>query len=118
MERKRERENRQGGEVPVIWKKCILLSEQKTGKDRLGNDVYELVEVASSKVRESPWTDEQIALEGREVTKNEQRFLIPIKYRDFPRCQKARIEGRDLEITKVLDLSPRFTSIQVRIYKE
>ena len=57
------------------------------------------------------------ALEGRDVTRNEQRFLIPIPFSMFPECQKAEIDDCVQEITKVIDLSPRYTAIQVRIYK-
>ena len=101
----------------MIWKTCRLLAKKQTGEDALHNPQYDYEAVKETRVRVTPWTDEQIALEGREVTRNEQRFLIPIPFSMFPECQKAEIDGRVHEITKVIDLSPRYTAIQVRIYK-
>ena len=101
----------------MIWKTCRLLAKKQTGEDALHNPQYDYEAVKETRVRVTPWTDEQIALEGREVTRNEQRCLIPIPFSMFPECQKAEIDGRVQEITKVIDLSPRYTAIQVRIYK-
>lgn len=108
----------QGGEISMIWKDCILLEQVETGEDALGNPIYDTREVKSTKARFTPWTDEQISLEGREVTKNEQRYIIPIPFKDFPVCHFAEIECKSMEITQIIDLSPRHTSIQVKIYKE
>lgn len=67
--------------------------------------------------RYTPWTDDQIAVEGRDVTKNEQRFVIPIQKTKFPECTHAEIDGIRQKITQVIDLSPRYTVIQVEVYK-
>lgn len=102
----------------MIWKPCILRAKKKTGEDALKNPVYAWVDVKHTRVRETPWTDEQIALEGREVTRNEQRFAIPIPFSCFPKCGQAVIDGHAQEITQIIDLSPRYTAIQVKVYKE
>lgn len=102
----------------MIWKECVLLSEEKTGEDKLGNAIYETVEAGRTMARYTPWTDEQIAFEGREVTRNEQRFIIPMAHENFPKCQKVRMDGHELEVTKDIDAGPRFTIIQVKVYKE
>ncbi len=102
----------------MIWKDCILLGQVETGEDALGNPIYDTKEVKATKARFTPWTDEQISLEGREVTKNEQRYIIPIPFKDFPVCHFAEIECKSMEITQIIDLSPRHTAIQVKIYKE
>lgn len=99
------------------WKPCILLSRFKTGEDALKNPVYAYQEIKKTRARITPWSDEQVAFEGREVTRNEQRLVIPIPYRKFPVCQKIYIDGHEQEITKVIDLSPRFTLVQVKKYK-
>lgn len=102
----------------MIWKKCLLKAKEKVGEDALKNPVYEWNTVCETRVRSTPWTDEQIALDDRGVTRNEQRFIIPIPYHRFPKCQKAVIDGREQDITQVIDLSPRWTAIQVKVYKE
>ena len=68
--------------------------------------------------RFTPWTDEQIALEGRDVTRNEQRFALPLPIARFPSCTHAVIDGHRQKITQVIDLFPRYTVIQVEVYKE
>lgn len=102
----------------MIWKKCLLKARKKIGEDALRNPIYEWKTVMETKARFTPWTDEQIALDDREMTRNEQRFIIPLPYSRFPKCQKAVIDGIEQEITQLIDLSPRWTAIQVKVYKE
>lgn len=109
---------RKGGAFPVMWKPCILLSETQVGEDALRNPIHAYQEVKRTRARITPWTDEQVALEGREVTKNEQRLIIPIPYQKFPECQRICIDGHEQDITQITDLSPRFTLVQVKKYKE
>ena len=101
----------------MIWKVCRLLAKKQIGEDVLHNPEYDFTVVKETVARATPWTDEQIALEGREVTRNEQRFLIPIPFPVFSECQKAEIDDCVQEITKVIDLGPRYTAIQVKSYK-
>lgn len=103
----------------MIWKPCEL--QRKTGqkKDELGNFVGgEFETVYETRARFTPWTDEQISLEGREVTRNEQRFAIPIPFSEFPACTHAVIDGVRQKIKQVIDLSPRWSVIQVEVYKK
>ena len=102
----------------MIWKPCVLQARQKSGEDELGNPIYTWEDVLTTYARHTPWTNEQIALEGREVTRNEQRYAIPVPLSRFPDCQRAVLDGRVQEITKIEDLSPRYTGIQVKGYKE
>lgn len=102
----------------MIWMPCVLQARQKSGEDELGNPVYTWTDVLTTYARRTPWTNEQIALEGRDVTRNEQRYAIPVPLARFPDCQRAVLGGRVQEITKVEDLSPRYTGIQVKGYKE
>ena len=102
----------------MIWKECILYAETETEKDELNNPVYELKEVKRSVCRFTPWTDDQIALEGREVTMNEQRFAIPMPFSEFPECSYAEIDGVQQKITQKINLSPRYTVIQVKVSKK
>lgn len=101
----------------MIWKTCRLLAKKQIGEDALHNPQYDYEVVRETIARFTPWTDGQVSLEGREVTRNEQRFLLPIPFSAFPICQKAEIDGCVQEITQVIDLSPRYTVIQVRCYK-
>lgn len=103
----------------MIWKSCTLYAQKDSGdKDALGNAIYTQEPVLSTKARHTPWTDSQIALEGREITSNEQRYALPIYPRNFPKCDYAEIDGIKREITEVIKLEPRYTVIQVRSYKE
>lgn len=104
----------------MIWQPCKLLRDVETGKDELNNPIYELQIVSNKNLccRHSPWTNEQITLEGREVTKNEQQFVLPIPISKFPQCNHAEIDGKKLKITKITDLSPRYTVMQVKVYKD
>ena len=102
----------------MIWKPCQLKAREKIGEDALQNPIYEWKTVMETKARFTPWTDEQIALDDRDVTKNEQRFIIPLLRSRIPVCQKAVIDGVEQEITQLIDLSPRWTAIQVKVYKE
>jgi len=102
----------------MIWKHLTLWETVEIGKDRLNNPMLDNRKVLTTIARVTPWTDEQIALEGRTITKNEQRYIIPVPFSTFPKCQKAEIDGHLLDITGIIDFSPRYTVIQVRIYKE
>ncbi len=104
----------------MIWQNCLLQELKNQTEDELGNMVGgDWQTIKKTSVRLTPWTDEQIKLEGREVTKNEQRFIVPIPYKQFPKkCKRVVIDKTPLEITKISDLSPRWSVIQVKCYKE
>ena len=102
----------------MIWEPCTLYEPEETGQDILGNPIIEPKEVLQTYARFTPWTDEQIALEGREVTENEQRFALPIPYQAVVDCYMAEINGVKQEITAKINLCPRYTMIQVKVYKE
>lgn len=103
----------------MIWKPCLLQKLVGQEEDELKNPVGgEWQTVKETVARFTPWTNEQIALEGREVTRNEQRFMIPVPFAAFPECTHAMIGGIRQEITQKMDLTPRYTVIQVKVYKE
>lgn len=103
----------------MIWKECLLQKITGQSEDALGNLVGgEWETVKETYCRFTPWTDDQIAVEGREVTKNEQQFVIPVSYNNFPACSYAVIDGVRQKIKEVIDLSPRYTVIQVEVFKE
>lgn len=103
----------------MIWKRCQLQLITGQTEDDLGNMTGGNWQTVQETVcRLTPWTDEQIALEGREVTRNEQRVVTPIPFAQFPSCTHAVIDGHRQKITQVIDLSPRYTVIQVDVHKE
>ncbi len=102
----------------MIWKRCILKKRTPGGTDALGNpNAPEWETVLETSARFTPWTDEQIALEGRDVTRDEQRFLLPVPFAQIPEFQRAVIDSIPYEITQVIDLSPRWTVIQGKVHK-
>lgn len=103
----------------MIWKKCILKARRSEETDALGNPVLLSWEtVKETTARFTPWTDEQIALEGRNVTENEQRFLLPLSRASLPDFQRAVIDDIPYDITQVIDLDPRWTVIQGKVHKK
>ena len=103
----------------MIWKSCQLQILTGQAEDALGNMTGGTWQtVKDTFCRLTPWTDEQIALEGRDVTRNEQRFVLPLPIERVPSCTHAVIDGHRQKITQVVDLSPRYTVIQVEVYKE
>lgn len=100
------------------WEDMTIFQEKCVGEDKLGNPIYDFSEYKTVKVRKTPWTDEQISIEDREVTKNEQRYIIRAPFEDISACKRVRMNGVLLEVTEKSDLSPRFSIIQVKVYKE
>ena len=105
----------------MIWQKCELKKKTGQKKDALGNLVGGTWKTIKTKeCRFTPWTDEQVAVEDRKATENIQQFTLFMCYRDFPKeCTHASINGGpEQEIQKVIDLTPRWTLIQVKVSKE
>lgn len=102
----------------MIWKDCKLYAETiDTSKtDALGNPEKGTEQIWGGLIRFTPWTDQQIALEGREVTKNEQLYAVPASYDDVCFAKKAEIDGTMLKVIEVTDLSPRWSVIRVKTY--
>lgn len=100
----------------MIWKSATLINLVETGEtDTLGNAIKEEIEVKTIKVRFTPWTKEEIGLEGREVTLNQRKMLCRLTKRQFPACKKIRLDSL-YEIKKVIDLG-RFVLLYVKEYK-
>lgn len=102
------------------WQKCELKKCINQTKDALGNlsgGTWHTEKTVDC--RHTPWTNEQIKLEGREVTENIQQFILRLPYEQFPKeCMHVSIDGKILqEIDKVVDLSPRWTLIRVKVSK-
>lgn len=102
----------------MIWKNCTLYAEiiDAENTDELGNPIKETEQVWAGQVRFTPWTDQQIALEGRDVTKNEQLYAVPAAYNDIWNAKKAELDGKTLKVIEVTDLGPRWSVIRVKVY--
>lgn len=101
----------------MIWEQVTLYGESETGReDELGNAVKEPVEIYNGRARHTPWTDQDILVNGRDVTMNEQQFAIPIYYEDIKNATVLEIDGYALDITQIIDLAPRWTIVQCKRY--
>lgn len=101
----------------MIWQKMTVILQVKTGEDELGNPVYANVDGDIYNARFTPRTDEQIALEGRDVTTNEQRYIIPCPFKTFPECKIVKFGESLFEVKVRSDLGPRWTMLQVKKYR-
>lgn len=98
------------------WEDCTLVGRNQTGKDALGNPIFEKTVIKTCKARFTPWTNDEIQIEGREVTKNERKLLLRISFLEFPECSTAKIGDETYSIKLVSDLSPRFVLLHVKKY--
>lgn len=100
------------------WVSCVLYAEtiDYEHADELGNPAKGTEQVWSGTARHTPWTDQQIALEGREVTKNEQLYAVPVSYDIIAFVRKAEIDGVMMKVIEVTDFAPRWSVIRVKVY--
>lgn len=103
----------------MIWKKCVLYNETVNAEvtDELGNPEKGTEQVWTGDARFTPWSDQQIALEGRDVTRNEQLYAIPVGYDTVKNVVKAEMNGVMLKVVEVTELTPRWSVIRVKVYK-
>lgn len=99
------------------WEKATLIANVKSSEDELGNSVFEQSEILTVNARFSPWTENQIALEGRDITSSEMRVIIPISYSALPKFDKIKIKNILYLVKQKMDLSPRFTMLQIKEYR-
>jgi len=101
----------------LIWEQVTLYGEEETGEeDELGNVVKEPIEIYNGRARHTPWTDQNILVNGRDVTMNEQQYAIPIDYEDIKNATVLEIDFHALDITQIIDLAPRWTIVQCKRY--
>lgn len=103
----------------MIWGKCIFQKKVQTGEDALGNPVFRWDDDKATVARHTPWTNEQIMIEGREVTSNEQQFAIPEPIGRLKQYEDCRFifDEETYDITKMTDHGPRYTVVQGKVYK-
>ena len=103
----------------MIWTDATLLTYE-TETDRLGNEIPTDIVHDSRDVqlRYTPWTDEQILADLREVTKTEQQFAVPLPYSEVKDFTNVRIDDVLYKITETQDLAPRWSVLRVKVYKK
>lgn len=101
----------------MMWKMCKLYIESETGIDELGNPTTADVLVKTTVARFTPWTVAEIELEGREVTKDEQKFILPVPFASLNLVRKAKIDDTWYEVVDKIEHTPRMSAIRVRVYK-
>lgn len=103
----------------MMWKRGAVYALTDSGnEDELGNPIKGRSVLWSGDMRFTPWTDDDITVNGRDVTKNEQRYAIPAPYETVKNAEQAELDGVMLSITSVSDLGPRWTMIQVKVHKQ
>ena len=68
--------------------------------------------------RQTPWTNINTESGDRTVTHNEQWFVLPVPFDNFPDATHAMIDGKRQRVIERIDLAPRYTAIRVEMYKE
>lgn len=113
-----------GGQVLMKWMDAVLYKFTDGEKDELGNAKKNKVQLWSGQVRFTPWTVDPVVWGGteltkqdREVMKTEQRYAVPVDYDTVKDTAVITIDGKDLKVTEVMCLAPRWTVIQAKVYK-
>lgn len=102
----------------MIWKEVVLIRKEKSGEDELGNNIYIDKEVKTTKARFSPWTNDQTSLEDRAITLTEQKVVVPIPYGSLPKFDDIKIDNDLFKVKQKIGLSPRFSILQIKRYKD
>lgn len=103
----------------MIWKDCDLQKQVGQQTDELGNLVGgEWQTIMATCARQTPWTNINTESGDRTVTHNEQWFVLPVSFDNFPDATHAMIDGKRQRVIERIDLAPRYTAIRVEMYKE
>lgn len=101
----------------MIFKPLFLYANQQTGSDILGNPITELVLIGKSEGRFSSWTNEEIALDVRNVTVNNRKILTPCSKELLEQAEKVKFEGLYHTITDITgDDTTRWRIVVVNRY--
>lgn len=78
-----------------------LISLRQIGQDKLNNPIYEKESIGTFKGRITPWTADNIALEGREYTSSNCRMITQVGRQLLEIAKYIQIDGKDYEFKKV-----------------
>lgn len=99
----------------MIWTDAeLIFRDVKDEKDALGNPIETAEEVVPCKVRRAPFAYERAKLEGRDVFDADTEFLVPASFRGAAKAKRIKMNGKTYEIEKAAVLSPRWTLIRIR----
>ena len=103
----------------MIWKDCDLQKQVGQQTDVLGNLVGgEWQTIIATCARQTPWTNINTESGDRTVTHNEQWFVLPVPFDNFPDATHAMIDGKRQRVIERIDLAPRYVAIRVEVYKK
>ena len=100
------------------WLKATLLHSVETGTDKLGNPIKVDKEVQTVDVRMAPWSLDDVALEGREITETNEKIVCRIRYESFPECDKVCIDGKIYHINGIRRHEARYVALTARNQKK
>lgn len=98
------------------WLMCTLTYPQTTGKDRLNNPITEDKEVLRTFCRRTPFTVEEMALDGRKITEDSSKFLLCCRKSRLPKFDKLVLDGSVYIVKKTEDLQ-KFTLVYAEAFK-
>jgi hypothetical protein len=85
----------------MILKPLYFFRNEETGRDPLNNPINELVQVGDSEGRFTSWTSEEIALDNRDVTRNNRKIITKAKAADLKNVDKVKFEGKYHDLTDI-----------------
>lgn len=94
------------------WETCTLINSEITGYDELGNEIRKDTNVQTVFGRFTPFTETDLHIEGRTVTKNSHKVLIRKPLSGVLPCEKIRIDGLQYRISEK-SAAGRFTMLYV-----
>ncbi len=98
------------------WLMCTLTYPQTTGKDRLNNPITEDKEVLRTFCRRTPFTVEEMALDGRKITEDNSKFLLCCRKSRLPKFDKLVLDG-SVYIVKKTEGLQKFTLVYAEAFK-
>lgn len=98
------------------WLMCILTYPKVTGKDRLNNPITEDVKVFKTFCRRTPFTVEEMALDGRKITEDSSKFLLCCRKSRLPKFNKLILNNSVYVVKKIEDLQ-KFTLVYSEAFK-
>lgn len=100
------------------WTMCKLFKRVVSGVDPLGNPTfYDPELVAEIRCRYTSKDDIKTILDGREVNRNEQVFIMSRDKQLIPDFDHAEIDSTKYEVRELIDLGPRWTAIRCVEYE-
>lgn len=98
------------------WLVCTLTYPKVTGKDRLNNPITEDVKVFKTFCRRTPFTVEEMALDGRKITEDSSKFLLCCRKSRLPKFNKLVLNNSVYVVKKIEDLQ-KFTLVYAEAFK-